>query len=186
MITKEEMKRLTRSEDCSDIKVDSLYLPWTMMKWNFVGEIREYNIDKSNLCSTTDNSVLVFFPSKGGEGVKNTILTSSFFNPSFHNFFLSTELFQWEECMVTCPKLNKAQTPPSNTLEELEVLRQLSNKFQNFSGIPSASLWMSVTDAAEEGVWRDHYTGKEASQNVLEREVGGLKKNTDQNCGLVS
>ena len=81
------MKRLTRSEDCSDIKVDSLYLPWTMMKWNFVGEIREYNIDKSNLCSTTDNSVLVFFPSKGGEGVKNTILTSSFFNPSFHNFF---------------------------------------------------------------------------------------------------
>ena len=59
------MKRLTRSEDCSEIKGDSLYLPWTMMKWNFIGEIREYNIKKSDLCST-DNSISVFFPSKGG------------------------------------------------------------------------------------------------------------------------
>ena len=66
LITKDEMKRLTRSEDCSELKADSLYLPWTMMKWNFVGEIKEYNIDKSALCSNTDNSVSVFFPSKGG------------------------------------------------------------------------------------------------------------------------
>ena len=64
-ITKDEMKRLTRSEDCSELKVDSLYLPWTMMQWNFVGEIKEYNIDKSAVCSNTDNSVSVFFPSKG-------------------------------------------------------------------------------------------------------------------------
>ena len=63
-ITKDEMKRLTGSEDCSDLPVDSLYLPWTMMKWNFFGEFREYNIDKSDLC--TENSVVVFFPSKGG------------------------------------------------------------------------------------------------------------------------
>ena len=64
LITKDEMKRLTRSEDCSEIKIDSLYLSWTMMKWNFLGEIREYTIDKSELCSNTDNSVSVFFPSK--------------------------------------------------------------------------------------------------------------------------
>ena len=63
-MTKDKMMRLTSSEDCSDVKVDSLYLPWTMMKWNFVGEIREYEIDKSDLCSNTDNSVSVFFPSK--------------------------------------------------------------------------------------------------------------------------
>ena len=61
----DEMKRLTRSEDCSEIlSIDSLYLSWATMEWNFVGEIREYNIDKSDLCSTTDNSVSVFFPSK--------------------------------------------------------------------------------------------------------------------------
>ena len=61
----DEMMRLTRSEDCSDIlSIDSLYLAWTMMKWNIVGEIREYSIDKSELCSNTDNSVSVFFPSK--------------------------------------------------------------------------------------------------------------------------
>ena len=64
-MTKDKMMRLTSSEDCSDVKVDSLYLPWTMMKWNFVGEIREYEIDKSYLCSNTDNSISVFFPSKG-------------------------------------------------------------------------------------------------------------------------
>ena len=62
----DEMKRLTRSEDCSEIlSIDSLYLSWTEMKWNFVGEIKEYNIEKSDLCSNTDNSVSVFFPSKG-------------------------------------------------------------------------------------------------------------------------
>ena len=64
LITKDEMNRLTSSEDCSELNVDSLYLPWTMMKWNFVGEIREYNIDKSDLCSNkSDNTVNVFFPS---------------------------------------------------------------------------------------------------------------------------
>ena len=65
-ITKDEMKRLTRSEDCSQLPLDSVYLPWTMMKWNFVGEIREYEIEKSELCLNTDNSVSVFFPSKEG------------------------------------------------------------------------------------------------------------------------
>ena len=65
-MTKDEMKRRTRSDDCAELKTDSLYLPWTMMKWNIVGEIREYNIDKTDLCSNTDNSVSVFFPSKGG------------------------------------------------------------------------------------------------------------------------
>ena len=58
------MIRRTRLEDCYEVKNDSLYLPWAMMKWNFVGEIKEYEIDKSDLCSNTDNSVSVFFPSK--------------------------------------------------------------------------------------------------------------------------
>ena len=73
LISKDEMKRLTRSEDCSQLPVDSLYLPWTMMKWNFVGEIREFNIKKSDLCSNTDNSVSVFFPSK--EGFRNKLVS---------------------------------------------------------------------------------------------------------------
>ena len=72
--------RLTSSEDCSDVKVDSLYLPWTMMKWNFVGEIREYEIDKSDLCSDTENSVSVFFPSK--ESLHQLIQTK------FHNLLV--------------------------------------------------------------------------------------------------
>ena len=63
-MTKDKMMRLTSSEDCCDVNVGSLYLPWTMMKWNFFGEFRDYNIDKSDLC--TENSVVVFFPSKGG------------------------------------------------------------------------------------------------------------------------
>ena len=55
----------------------------------------------------------------------------------------------------------------------------------NFPGSPYGAIWMSLTDAVEEGVWRDHYTGQEVSQNVLEAEVGGLE-NTNQNCGIVS
>ena len=88
--------------------------------------------------------------------------------------------------MSTCLKLNKALTPPSNTLEELEYFRQLSNKLLNFPGSPYGSIWMSLTDAEEEGVWIDHYTGLKVSQEVLETEVGGLKENTEQNCGIVS
>ena len=87
--------------------------------------------------------------------------------------------------MVTCPKLNNARAPPSNTLQDLEDFLQLSNKFVNFPGSPYASIWMSLTDAEEEGVWRDHYTGLEASRDVLETEVGGLSENTDLNCGIV-
>ena len=88
--------------------------------------------------------------------------------------------------MFTCPKLNKALTPSSNSLVELEDFRQLSNKFLNFPGSPYGSIWMSLTDAVEEGVWRDHYSGQKTKQNVLMTEVGGLKENADQNCGLVS
>ena len=88
--------------------------------------------------------------------------------------------------MDTCPKLNQALTPPSNSLEELEDFRQLSNKLINFPGSPYGSLWMSLTDAVEEGVWRDHYTGQEADREVLELEVGGLKESSDHNCGIVS
>ena len=87
--------------------------------------------------------------------------------------------------MFTCPKLNKALTPPSNSLEELEDFRQLTNRFINIPGSPYGSIWMSMTDAVEEGVWRDHYTGQEVDRDVLELEVGGLKENTEQNCGVV-
>ena len=70
-------------------------------------------------------------------------------------------------------------------MEELEDLNKLANKFVNFPGSPYGAIWMSATDVVEEGVWRDHYTGLEASQNVLETEVGGLKENTDYNCGII-
>ena len=88
--------------------------------------------------------------------------------------------------MITCPKLNKAQAPASNSVVELEEFHKLANKFLDFPGSPYGAIWMSVTDAVEEGIWRDHYTGEKASQNVLETVVGGLKENTDRNCGLVS
>ena len=84
--------------------------------------------------------------------------------------------------MFTCLKLNKAQTPPANSVEELEDFRQLAKRFL----LKAGAFWMSMTDAVEEGVWRDHYTGQKISQNVLETELGGLKENTEQNCGIVS
>ena len=69
---------------------------------------------------------------------------------------------------------------------ELETVRGLANKFINFPGSPYGSVWLSLTDTVEEGVWRDQYTGQEISQEVLETEIGGLRENTDQNCGIAS
>ena len=88
--------------------------------------------------------------------------------------------------MFTCPKLNQARAPLSNTVQEMQEFLKLSNKFVNFPGSQYGSIWMSVTDAMEEGVWRDHYTGVETNQDVLKTEVGGLKENTAQNCGVLS
>ena len=64
MINKEEMFRLTRSEDCSEFEKDSVYLSWTMMNWTIVGEVTEYSVPVSDVCTTDDSSVSVFFPSK--------------------------------------------------------------------------------------------------------------------------
>ena len=88
--------------------------------------------------------------------------------------------------MVLCPKLKQARSISSSTLEDLEEMHKLSNRFVNFPGTPYGAMWMSATDAVVEGVWRDHYTGQETSQDVLQTEVGGLKENTAQNCGIVS
>ena len=66
-ITEGEMKRLTSSEDCAELKdEDSIYFSWTMMKWKITGEVKEYKIPRSDLCSNVDTSISVsaFFPSK--------------------------------------------------------------------------------------------------------------------------
>ena len=87
--------------------------------------------------------------------------------------------------MMTCPKLAQARAPNSNTLEDLEEIFQLQDRFTDFPGSNYGAIWLSVTDAEEEGVWRDYYTGLEVSQDLLEKVLGGLKENTDQNCGFV-
>ena len=68
-------------------------------------------------------------------------------------------------------------------MEELEETRGLADKFINFPGSPYGSIWMSLTDAVEEGVWRDQYTGQEVSQEVLGAAVGELDGG---NCGIAS
>ena len=87
--------------------------------------------------------------------------------------------------MMTCPKLAQARAPNSSTLEDLEEIFHLSDRFTDFPGSTHGAIWLSVTDAEEEGVWRDHFTGLEASQDLLEKALGGLKENTDRNCGFV-
>ena len=87
--------------------------------------------------------------------------------------------------MDTCAQLNMARAPPSNTLEVLEEFRQHSNKFTNFPGSTYGAIWMAMTDTEEEGVWRDHYTGRVASRDVLQTEIGGLREDTAQNCGII-
>ena len=87
--------------------------------------------------------------------------------------------------MLTCPKLNKARAPSSSNLQELEELRQLQTRFCIFPGSPYGALWMTITDAEEEGEWRDYYSGQEVSQEVLGAAQGGLDGGSSQNCGFV-
>ena len=63
-----------------------------------------------------------------------------------------------EECMLTCPKLDRARVPASNTMEELQEVLRLNEKFLNIPGINYGFIWLAITDKEEEGVWRDYYT----------------------------
>ena len=58
------MMRLSSSEDCAELKDNSIYLSWQSMKWNITGKVEEYKITKSDLCSDVDTKVSVFFPSR--------------------------------------------------------------------------------------------------------------------------
>ena len=86
------------------------------------------------------------------------------------------------DCMNTCDKLNQARPPPSTTEQQLQEMRRLAIKFMQFPGTPYGSIWMSMTDGEEEGVWRDHYTGQEASKEVREVEIGGLSDKLSGNA----
>ena len=92
--------------------------------------------------------------------------------------------------MQTCSKLNKARAPASSNLQELEEARQLHVKFCKIPGIMYGSLWVAITDAEQEGEWRDYYSGQEVSQEVLEEAAGGMESletgGRNQNCGIVS
>ena len=88
--------------------------------------------------------------------------------------------------MQTCSKLNKARAPASTNLQELAELRQQQIKFCKFPGSPYGAIWLAITDAEDEGQWRDYYTGQEVSQELLEVAVGGLDGGRSQNCGIVS
>ena len=88
--------------------------------------------------------------------------------------------------MHTCSKLNRAEAPPSSNLKELEEARQLHVKFCKIPNITYGAVWLAITDAEEEGEWRDYYSGQQVSQEVLEEAGGGLEGGRTQNCGIVS
>ena len=91
-----------------------------------------------------------------------------------------------EECMHTCSKLNRARAPPSSNLKELEEARQLHVKFCKIPNITYGAVWLAITDAEEEGEWRDYYSGQQVSQEVLGEAGGGLEGGSTHNCGIVS
>ena len=66
--------------------------------------------------------------------------------------------------MLTCPKLDRARVPSSNTMEELQEVLRLNEKFLNIPGINYGFIWLAITDKEEEGVWRDYYTRQALSQ----------------------
>ena len=87
--------------------------------------------------------------------------------------------------MHTCSMLNKARAPPASSMQELEAAQGLHLQFCNIPGIPYGSVWLAITDAEQEGEWRDYYNGQEVSQEVR-GEIIGFGGEREQNCGIVS
>ena len=83
------------------------------------------------------------------------------------------------ECMQTCQKFQRARSPKTTTLDELQVVIQKVQKMVFVPGTTilkangySQSFWLAITDEREEGMWLDWYTGDKV--NLLDGASGEI------------
>ena len=129
----ETMKKKTEKsgESCNN-KGD--YLNWKAMEWKIKGNMDFETMDRRELCTKESN--MIMFPS---------------------------QFVKMSDCMYHCQKLggrapnvvNEEQWQEVQRFVKLNFFGKKDDMLQSLEG-----LWMSVTDAKEEGKWRDFYTGE--------------------------
>ena len=59
------MKILTSSTDCLiDSSNENIYLSWNEMKWNYIGNVFDYDVSVKDICTPTYNINTIFLPGK--------------------------------------------------------------------------------------------------------------------------
>ena len=77
-----------------------------------------------------------------------------------------------ESCLLTCPKLQRSEVPLITNKEEYDhfmvaltervFLPQADRQFR--PRLVCCSVWLTLSDSGEEGVWRDYFTNQTAPQ----------------------
>ena len=59
-------------------------------------------------------------------------------------------------------------------------------KFCTVPGMFYGAFWLAISDAEQEGDWRDYYSGQQVHQDMMGAALGGLDGGSRENCGIVT
>ena len=132
-LSEEMMKEKTGVNAGENCKEGGDYLSWEDMDWETHGKIDVQIVDKGNPCTKEPNITL--FPS---------------------------QFAKMSDCMNHCQKLG-GRAPKVVSKDQWQELQRFMKI--NFFGKDDSlqaldGLWLSVSDAEEEGTWKDFYTGE--------------------------
>ena len=139
-LSEELMKEKTKhiaGENCGE---RGGYLSWKDMTWEMYGKIGVQTVDGENLCRKEPNMTL----------------------------FLS-QFVKMSDCIHHCQKLGgrAPKVVKKNRRQELQRFMKLNFFGKEDDSLQSMDgLWLSVSDAEEEGTWKDFYKGEKIEHPV--------------------
>ena len=154
LLSIESMKSITRGGG-QDCGRPGDFLAWQNMEWSLHGESLIESLDPEEPCEE-----------------------EPMFN-LYNAYFLSMK-----DCMQHCEKLG-TRAPPVVTQEQWDQIQGFMDKelYQKGHGNKVYGIWLPITDATEEGIWRDFYTG-EVMQSKGAFTGNGPNGGLEENCAL--
>ena len=150
----ESMKSITRGGG-QDCGRPGDFLAWQDMEWSLHGGSLLETLDPEEPCEE-----------------------EPMFN-LYNAYFLSMK-----DCMQHCEKLG-TRAPPVVTQKEWDQIQGFMDKelYQKGHGNKVYGIWLPITDASEEGIWIDYYTG-EVVQHKGAFTGNGPNGGLEENCAL--